>query len=502
MYARYGPLGQFALGCAVALGASALNVVIMCVVLAELAHTDPSVSTLLVAEAVALAGGLAGIAFARRPIVAFLGWGLAGRPDHDAGRIWREVVRLPRVTVTAASATILVPELVVVLVLVLPGGLDDPFAVPAMTAAAAGLVANAVFVAYATAIVLRPVTEDLAARLPAGHAPTQEGWSLERRLLAPIPGTAVFAGLLVIGATTGVEDPVTRTWVGVGVSLGTGVVALALFVMSVRSLLEPIAQLARATRRVRRGELHTQVPLLADDELGELTHDFNQMVVGLRERQVLQQAFGAYVHPDIADRIVRDGRLPGEQLDVTVLFADLRGFTSLAERSAPEETVAVLDAFFDTVCPVVADHGGVVNKLLGDGLLAVFGAPTPLADHADRGVEAARALVSAVWDRFDGELRVGVGLSSGAVIAGTIGGAGKLDYTLIGDPVNVASRVEQLTKVLAEPVLLTEDTARRLTRVTGLTSRGVHQLRGRGREVTLYGGTPGIALQPVHEPTR
>src|SRR5207244_630163 len=128
--------------------------------------------------------------------------------------------------------------------------------------------------------------------------------------------------------------------------------------------------------------------------------------------------------------------------EVTSLFVDVRGFTAYAATVEPTETVALLNRLFASVVPVVRQHAGHPNHFLGDGLLAVFGAPDPVDDHADRAVAAALDIQAAVRAEFGDELRVGIGLNTGTVIAGTIGGGGKLEYTVIGDAVNVAARVE------------------------------------------------------------
>ena len=138
--------------------------------------------------------------------------------------------------------------------------------------------------------------------------------------------------------------------------------------------------------------------------------------------------------------------------------------------------------------PAVVDAGGHVNKFLGDGALAVFGAPNDLTEHADAAVSAAVLIHRLVAERFQGELRIGIGINTGLVIAGTIGGAGKLEFTLIGDTVNVAARVEQLTKTTGDVILLTHHTVEALiTRPHGLTDRGFHALKGKSAEVQVFG---------------
>jgi adenylate cyclase len=173
---------------------------------------------------------------------------------------------------------------------------------------------------------------------------------------------------------------------------------------------------------------------------------------------------------------------------VTVLFADIRGFTSYADRSTAREAVEHLNEFFDVVVPVVNAHGGQVNKLLGDGLLGVFGAPDRLPDHADRALTAAEQMLSAVEAHFGDRCRIGIGINSGLVLVGTIGGGGHVELGVIGDPVNVAARVQDATRDLGEPLLLTEATRCLLEKTdTELESRGMLALKGKSKPVAVHG---------------
>lgn len=171
---------------------------------------------------------------------------------------------------------------------------------------------------------------------------------------------------------------------------------------------------------------------------------------------------------------------------VTVLFVDIRDFTSFAHRSTARETVALLNEFFGVVVPVLAEHGGHTNKFLGDGVLGVFGAPEPLPDHADRGVAAAAAVAGAVEDVFGERCRVSIGVNSGLVLVGTIGAAGHSELGVIGDPVNVASRVEQATRRTGDTVLITEATRCLLEADVALAARGSIELKGKPAPVPVY----------------
>lgn len=253
--------------------------------------------------------------------------------------------------------------------------------------------------------------------------------------------------------------------------------------------LEPIRDLAAGAERVAAGDYGQRLPVVQDDDLGALAASFNRMQAGLAERQRLQGAFGTYVDPALAARLLQQGDdvFTGERREVTVMFVDIRDFTPFAEANTAEDTVARLNALFEIVVPAVVAAGGHVNKFLGDGALAVFGAPNDLAHHADAAMGVAASIQRFVDERFEGTLRIGIGINTGGVIAGTIGGGGKLEFTLIGDTVNVAARVEQLTKVTGDTVLLTSSCVHALaSRPPGLIDRGSHALKGKSAPVQVF----------------
>ncbi len=181
-------------------------------------------------------------------------------------------------------------------------------------------------------------------------------------------------------------------------------------------------------------------------------------------------------------------RVEPEWAMVTVLFVDIRGFTSFADRSTAREAVDYLNEFFELVVPVVAQYGGHANKLLGDGLLAVFGAPMPLPDHPDRALAAARSMLRSVESQFGERCRIGIGVNSGLVLVGTMGGGDLTELGVIGDPVNVAARVQDATRELGEALLVTEATRALLeAEAPDLAHRGSLELRGKAKTVEVYG---------------
>jgi adenylate cyclase len=322
--------------------------------------------------------------------------------------------------------------------------------------------------------------------LPRSH-PTFATWS-NVLMLAVIFVFGVFGAMVAAALDRAPRDPVVFGVIGLGLLLGVGV-PITVGVLFSPSL-QPIRDLAEATERVAAGNYSQRLPVVQDDDLGALAASFNRMQAGLAERQRLQSAFGTYVDPALAARLLEQGDdvFTGERRQVSVMFIDIRDFTPFAEANTAEDTVTRLNALFEIVVPVVVDTGGHVNKFLGDGALAVFGAPNDLTDHADAAVRAAVLIHHLVAERFGGELRIGIGINTGVVIAGTIGGGGKLEFTLIGDTVNVAARVEQLTKTTGDAILLTEQCIDALaSRPPGLIDRGFHVLKGKSATVQVFG---------------
>jgi class 3 adenylate cyclase len=254
-----------------------------------------------------------------------------------------------------------------------------------------------------------------------------------------------------------------------------------------RSVLSPVRELVAATERVKEGDLSARVMVTSGDEIGQLARSFNEMLTGLEERERLRTAFGSYVSPDVADRVMAEGELlEGEDVEVTVLFVDICDFTSFAERSTARETVTYLNDFFGLVVPIVESHGGHANKFIGDGVMAVFGAPERFGDHASRALAAGCEIAASVEARYGGALRVGIGLNSGPVSVGSVGGGGRLEFTVIGDTVNVASRVEHLTRETGDPVLLTEATRCLLDGSVEVEPRGEVALKGKTDLIPVY----------------
>jgi class 3 adenylate cyclase len=339
-------------------------------------------------------------------------------------------------------------------------------------------------------VVVRPVLERVADELPPDFAINAPALPLPVRLLAVAPIINVITGVVVAGLVdqrqhASLSDLGLAWVIAVAVSF---TISLELTVLVVRSVVSSLRDLRRATDALRRGDYSVRVPVVATDEIGALAQSFNTMIEGLEERERLRSAFGAYVDPGLAERVIKEGAdLAGEEVEVSVLFLDIRKFTAFAERAEPAEVVKLLSDLWELTVPVLLQHGGHANKFIGDGLLGVFGAPEPLDDHADRAVQAALEVARRVQAEFDGRIEVGIGVNSGPVIAGTVGGGGRVEFTVIGDAVNTAARVEAATRETGDRVLITEDTRRRLrTQVFELDERKAVELKGKQVHVELW----------------
>lgn len=259
---------------------------------------------------------------------------------------------------------------------------------------------------------------------------------------------APVVGLVVVGILALSTDQLTLSELAVvTLIIGTVVLFFGFFVMwlTSRAVVQPMTGVTEAMRRVERGEFGTTIEVFDGSELGMLQSGFNQMSTGLLERERLRDAFGRHVGRDVAEAALDDVRLGGETCEVSVLFTDLVGSTSYAEEREPDEVVAMLNAYFGVIIAEVDAHGGLVNKFMGDAVLAVFGAPRHLDDHAGQALAAARR----IGERLESELvgvRAGIGVATGRAVAGYVGDETRYEFTVIGDAVNAASRLTELAK--------------------------------------------------------
>jgi class 3 adenylate cyclase len=460
-------------------------------------YLDLDVAEALAWGGVTLAGVVVGLLIATVHIARRSGalstW-VAG-DERDPTAAWAELLRLPQ-ALGIRVLTIVVPFATAVS---LPTALElaDPSRAGVVGLVYAYLLVGAAGYLLTTScgqLLARSAAADVAGRIGPVQVEESRAWTVRRRLLL---ATFVAASLAAVGTPVLVYGTGTTEGDYADFLLFGGVFAvylcLVLDVGMFQPTLAPVRDLIAGMVRVRRGDLDQPVAVTSPDEIGGLAAAFNEMVRGLRQRDALHAAFGSYVDPGLAQRLVESGSsvFEGEETDVSVMFADVRDFTSFADAVEPAEAVQLLNRLFDVIVPALHDHGGHANHYLGDGLLAIFGAPSPLVAHADAAVAAAVDVQRRVREEFGGALRLGIGINTGPVIAGTVGGGGRHEFTVIGDTVNVASRVEQLTKDTGDAILITEATRLALrTPRPRTTKRGAVQVRGKSAKVVLHAVNP------------
>lgn len=281
----------------------------------------------------------------------------------------------------------------------------------------------------------------------------------------------------------------------IGTLLGLAVATLAALGLA-RNVSRPVQQLAEHTRHVAAGDYTRRIDLPRADELGQLATAFNQMTAGLAERDRVRDLLGKVVSPEIATQLLQsDLQLGGEEREVTILFSDLRDFTALSERLPPREVLALLNRYLDRMSAIVEKHGGVIDKYIGDAIMALFGAPVATAHAATRALAAARemqAALAALNRELAAEgkppLALGIGINTARVIAGNMGSKTRLNYTVIGDGVNLASRLETLTKDASHgaSIIVSEATAE-AAQVTGqLRALGTVRVKGKSEPVRIF----------------
>jgi class 3 adenylate cyclase len=269
-----------------------------------------------------------------------------------------------------------------------------------------------------------------------------------------------------------------------------------------RSLLKPFGLLSRAMLKVAEGDLEVRVPVTSNDEVGALTGRFNAMIEGLREREQLRETFGRYVDESVAATILRrqgegarqSGRMEGETGEATILFSDIAGFTTIAEYLSPAELVGALNDYLETVLAPIREHGGVVHTFIGDGLFASFGMPLACEGHAPAAVRAAIDIQRAVGNRTFGNqgvaLATRIGISTGPVIGGDIGAGKRMNFTLLGDTVNLAARLEELNKQHGTRILVSQSTRDACGELFLFEPLGQVAVRGRSEPVAIFSLDP------------
>jgi adenylate cyclase len=212
----------------------------------------------------------------------------------------------------------------------------------------------------------------------------------------------------------------------------------------------------------------------------------------LRDRQ--RELFRKFATAEVAEELLTTGlALGGKHVEASVMFSDIRAFTRLSETLSPADTIELLNSYYTLMFDAIGGHGGIVNQMLGDGLMAIFGAPLPRADHRDRAVRAALEMLDLV-DGFNqeqvarggAEIRIGIGIASGPLVAGFTGTERRVTYTCVGDTVNLAAHLEAHTKVVGQPILIDENTRDGLGDAVRVEAHGPAQFKSRSQAVPVY----------------
>jgi len=263
-----------------------------------------------------------------------------------------------------------------------------------------------------------------------------------------------------------------------------------------RTIQRPINKLIDRMNQVSKGDFTVRTRVFTNDEIGKLKGRFNQMTEGLEEREKIRDTFGKFVSMEIAQKLMAEGEidLEGEEIETTVMFTDIRGFTSFSENYSPKELVEFLNQYFSYITEPIHQYRGVVNKFIGDSVMAIFSPIFGVENHAEAAVQAALGIRQALKE-FNAQsnypaIRHGIGIHTGLLIAGNVGASNRKEYTVIGDTVNVASRIESQTKIMDKDILLSQDTYQLIPQ--GKFSPGVFEeqetvtIRGKRDKVKLF----------------
>jgi adenylate cyclase len=274
----------------------------------------------------------------------------------------------------------------------------------------------------------------------------------------------------------------------------TAIYGLWLATLFARNLAEPTREIMDVAEKVRSGDYDSQAGVVTNDEIGYLGDRVNEMARGLRERERIKGVFDLFTSPEIARQILSNGTTGmGETRRVTLLFSDLRGFTSMAERLPPEQVVTSVNRYFNEMSTAIVEHGGIVLQYVGDEIEAVFGAPLDDPRHADKAVAAAIAMRGRLETlnreqllRGEEPLRHGIGVHTGQALAGIVGSKYKISYAMVGDTVNIASRIQEINKELGTDILISEETYHSLKVRREVSSAHVVSVKGKTKSLNVY----------------
>lgn len=256
----------------------------------------------------------------------------------------------------------------------------------------------------------------------------------------------------------------------------------------------PIKLLVIGVEKIGKGNFDQEIKVKTKDELGDLTDAFNKMAKGLKERETIKDAFTRYISKDVMEQVLKEPvKLGGEKKEATVFFSDIRNFTSISEKSEPEVVVEILNEYFTLMTEIVFKYEGTVSKYLGDGLMCVFGVPLTHNDDPIRAVSASLDMLDVVneldkkWSK-EGKppLSIGIGINTGEVIAGNIGSTKRMEYTVIGDTVNLTQRIETLNKTYSTKLLISSSTYSKIKDHFNVREIGEAHVKGKEESVHLF----------------
>lgn len=278
-----------------------------------------------------------------------------------------------------------------------------------------------------------------------------------------------------------------------------GAIFIVVAILLARTFTHPLRALTNSAAAIESGDLeHAKVFLARRDELGRFAETFNAMIDGIKARQRERDIFGRMVSPEVREKLLKgELKLGGENLRVSVLFSDIRGFSTMSEKMSPHDVVMLLNEYLTEMTEAVRPWGGYVNNFIGDAIVVIFGAPEAHADNEWSAICAAQAMKVRLEDLNrrraelgDPPLRTGIGISTGKVVAGQIGSIERFMYTVIGDAVNIAARLEELTKQFdGNPILLnaaTYEGCRKRSTELEIIDQGLQRVKGREEPVHVY----------------
>jgi adenylate cyclase len=263
-----------------------------------------------------------------------------------------------------------------------------------------------------------------------------------------------------------------------------------------RNLSHPLRALAAHTEVIGRGDYTHRLDLDRVDEIGQLATSFNRMSEGLAERDRVRDLLDKNVSPEVAARLMKDGgALGGEEREISILFIDLRNFTRMSESMPPREVLALLNRYFDKMSSIVEIYQGIVDKYMGDAIMALFGAPVALPNHADCAILASIEMKAALA-RFNAELAtegrgrlgIGIGINTSSVVVGNMGSSRRLNFSVVGDGVNVAARLQDLTRMsqYKADILVSAATMKAARGRYAVRPLGAAPVRGRDIPVEIF----------------